>query len=111
MFLEQRQSHRFNVRMSLRYRVSLKGSDSRWHSGVTRDMSKDGVSFKTRQPLPVGAHIELRIEWPARYDSTSQVDLLATGFVVRSDNSQTGVRISSHRFLVSPVPAELTKTA
>ena len=111
MLQEQRQSHRFNVRMAIRYRVSLKGTDGRWHTSVTRDMSKDGVSFKTRQPLPIGAHVELRIEWPARYDTSSQVDLLATGFVVRSDHSQTGVRISSHRFLVSQLSTELTKTA
>jgi PilZ domain len=98
---ERRESTRFDLRLTLRYRLSQKGgAEDRWQTGVTRDISKDGVSFKTRRPLPVGCHIELRIDWPARHDSESPVDLQATGFVVRSDQNRTAVRISSHRFLV-----------
>ena len=114
---ERRQSPRFDVRLPLRYRLSEKGGDGRWHTGITRDMSKDGVGFKTRRPLPVGCHIELRIDWPARFDSIYPIDLQATGFVVRSDNNRAAVRISSHRFLMHHVEtmpeaeAELSATA
>jgi hypothetical protein len=111
---ERRESPRFDVRLTLRYRLSQKGeSDSRWQTGVTRDMSKDGVGFKTKRPLPIGSHIELRIDWPARNDNAFPVDLQATGFVVRSDQNRTAVRISSHRFLVGNATeeAELSRTA
>ncbi|HLI84007.1 MAG TPA: PilZ domain-containing protein [Bryobacteraceae bacterium] len=111
---ERRESPRFDVRLTLRYRLSQKGeADSRWQTGVTRDMSKGGVGFKTKRPLPVGSHIELRIDWPARHESAEPVDLQATGFVVRSDQNRTAVRISSHRFVASnsAEPLELTKTA
>ena len=114
---ERRQSPRFEVRLPLRYRLSEKGGDGRWHTGITRDMSKDGVAFKTRRPLPVGCHIELRIDWPARFDSLYPIDLQATGFVVRNDVNRAAVRISSHRFLLQRVEAiaepetELSATA
>jgi hypothetical protein len=74
-------------------------------------MSREGVVFKTRRPLPLGAHIELRIDWPARYESVHPVDLQATGFVVRSDNGRSAVRITAHRFLVAETPQVLGKTA
>jgi len=67
---------------------------------VTRDMSRDGVAFKSSYALPVGSHIELRIDWPVRQESERPIDLQATGFVVWSDGSETAVRISSHRFRV-----------
>jgi len=113
---ERRQSPRFEVRLPLRYRLSEKGGDGRWHTGITRDMSKDGVGFKTRRPLPLGCHIELRIDWPARFDSLYPIDLQATGFVVRSDSTRAAVRISSHRFLMQNVatmaaPEALSATA
>ncbi len=97
---DRRRSKRFNLRLTLRYRLSEKGGQQRWNTGVTRDISKDGVVFKTRHPLPVGAHLEMHFDWPARYAAIYPVDLQATGFVLRNDGGRTAVRISSHRFLV-----------
>ena len=109
---DRRKSARFDLRLPLRYRVSQKGVENRWSSGITRDMSKDGVVFKSRHPLPVGGHVELRIDWPARYESTYPIDLQLTGFVIRNDQGRTAVRISSHRFLVQTTQrVELSKTA
>lgn len=96
---ERRRSTRFGVHLTLRYRQSEKGVQHRWSNGVTRDMSKDGVAFKTGHPLPVGSHVELRIDWPVRQEA-SPIDLQATGFVVWSDHTETAVRISSHKFRV-----------
>lgn len=107
---ERRVRPRFELRLTLRYRLSQKGGvEDHWQTGVTRDISADGVGFKARRPLPIGSHIELRIDWPARYRSECTVDLQATGFVIRSDQNRTAVRISSHRFLVNS--AEMVKTA
>src|SRR5579864_2465230 len=82
---DRRKSPRFDLRLPLRYRVSQKGVENRWSTGITRDMSKDGVVFKTRHPLPVGGHIELRIDWPARYQSIYPIDLQVTGFIIRNE--------------------------
>ena len=114
---ERRESIRFEIRLTLRYRLSLKGDvEDHWQSGVTRDISKDGVGFKTRRPLPVGCHIELRIDWPTNDGEQFPVDLQATGFVIRSDPNRTAVRISSHRFVrnndkETGKEQELSKTA
>ena len=108
---DRRQSRRFEVHLTLRYRVSERGSGERWNTGITRDMSRDGVVFKTRRTLPIGAHIEMRFDWPARYDSAYPVALQATGFVMRSEDGRTAVRISSHRFAVNYNSADLRATA
>jgi len=109
---ERRGSPRFDLRLPLRYRLSQKAVESHWNSAITRDMSKDGVVFKTRHPLPVGSHIEIRVEWPARYQSVYPIDLQLTGFVIRNGHGRTAVRISSHRFLVQATEqAEFSKTA
>ena len=97
---ERRRSTRFGVHLSLRYRQSEKGVQHRWSNGITRDMSKDGVAFKSGQPLPVGSHVELRIDWPVRQEANRPIDLQATGFVVWSGSGETAVRISSHKFRV-----------
>ena len=97
---DRRRSLRFGVHLTVRYRQSEKGIQHRWSSGVTRDMSKDGVAFQTRQPLPVGSHVELRIDWPIKQESVRPIDLQATGFVVWSDTGETAVRISSHKFRI-----------
>ena len=109
----RRLSRRYGLRLALRYRLSEKGVEHRWCSGMTRDMSRDGVLFRTRRPLPIGSHIEIRVDWPARYESVHPVDLQITGFVVRSEHGRTAVRINSHRFLVDLAhgPAALSKTA
>jgi len=104
--IERRRNERFHLRMALHYRVSQKGAVTRSGSGMTVDMSTNGVSFRCRKPLPEGTHIEIAIDWPARHDDVYPVDLLVTGFVVRSDHGRTAVRITSRRFRVSPQPAE-----
>jgi len=97
----RRRVQRFNLRLNLRYRLSEKGVEHRWTTGTTRDLSREGLGIKPRRTLPVGSHIEIRIEWPALYESIYPVELQVTGFVIRSENSRAAaVRISSHRFIV-----------
>lgn len=70
-------------------------------SGLTLNMSTTGVSFRCRKPLPEGAHIEMVIDWPARYGGIYPVELLVTGFVVRSDHHLTAIRVTSRKFRVA----------
>src|SRR6185503_20055088 len=97
---DRRRSTRFGVHLNLRYRQSEKGVQHLWNSGITRDMSRDGVAFTCGHPLPVGSHVELQIDWPVRQESERPIELQATGFVIRSEGGETAVRISSHRFRV-----------
>jgi hypothetical protein len=69
-------------------------------------MSSTGLSFRCRKPLPEGAHIEMVIDWPARYGDIYPVDLLITGFIVRSDSHHSAVRMTSRKFRVAEAPEE-----
>ncbi|HEV3333468.1 MAG TPA: PilZ domain-containing protein [Bryobacteraceae bacterium] len=110
MIDNRRRVQRFNLRLGLRYRLSEKGIEHRWSTGTTKDLSREGLGIKPRRPLPVGSHIEIRIDWPARHESLNPVELHITGFVIRSENGRAAVRISSHRFLVLD-SEPLSKTA
>jgi PilZ domain len=108
---ERRGTRRYELHLPVHFRVSQKGIAGRWGTGLTRDISTSGLSFRTRKPLPVGSHIELIVDWPAKYAETHPIDLQLTGFVLRSDNSRTAVRITSHRFRIGAQPLPYRATA
>ena len=98
---ERRETKRYELHLPIHYRVSQKGIIARWGTGMTREMSTSGVSFRTRKPLPVGSHVEMIVNWPAKYGDDQPIDLQLTGFVVRSDGSRTAVRVTSRRFRIN----------
>lgn len=65
--------------------------------GTTCDISPFGLSFLCRDVLPVGSHIELVAQWPVRSAGRCPLDLQMTGFVVRSSQGGTAVRVTSHK--------------
>lgn len=103
--MERRVNRRYELRLPLHYRVSLKGQPPRSGSGMSCDVSTGGIAFRCRRPLPVGAHVEMTIAWPARYADTYAMDLVITGFVVRSDAGRTAVRMTSRRFKTDSMAA------
>jgi hypothetical protein len=98
---ERRSSRRYELHLPIHFRVSQKGVIARWGTGVTREMSTTGLSFRARKPLPIGAHVEMIVDWPAKYAEEQPIDLQLTGFVVRSDNHRTAVRVTSRRFRIN----------
>jgi hypothetical protein len=103
---ERRVNQRFVIHLPIHFRISQKGASSRWGSGVTCDISSGGVSFRCRRPLPVGAHIEMIIDWPAKFDDTYPIDLQSTGFIVRSDGNKTSVRMTARHLRINPAQAQ-----
>ena len=103
---ERRCTRRYDIRLPIRYRVSLKDSVPILGSGSTCDLSTTGVSFRCRRPLPVGAHIELVVDWPARHGDAEPIELQITGFVTRNDGGRVGVRSTSRKFRVETAGAE-----
>jgi len=102
----RRVTGRYDLRLPLHYRVSLKGETTRAGSGTTCDISAGGLSFRCRKPLPVGAHIEILIEWPAKYRDVDPMSLLVTGFIVRCDGSRVAVRMTSRKFRITTAQLE-----
>jgi hypothetical protein len=108
---DRRGSGRYELRLPLHYRVSVKGQAVRTGSGATCDMSASGLSFRCRRSLPVGAHIEIMIEWPAKYRGMDALSLQVTGFLVRCDGNRSAVRMTSHKFKVTMSQLESRATA
>jgi hypothetical protein len=73
---------------------------------MTYDLSTSGVAFHCRRPLPVGAHIEMSIAWPVKYQDAYPVDLLITGLIMRSESGRTVARMTSHKLRADMVEAE-----
>ncbi len=102
---ERRAEPRYDLRLPMHYRIAQRGQATISGSGMTLDLSVHGISFRCRKPLPVGAHIELSVDWPAKYGEIYPIELFATGFVVRSDHGRTAIRMTSHKLRISPAPA------
>jgi len=94
---ERRKSKRYPLAFPVSYRVTPRNAPALAGRGTTYDVSLAGVSFACRQPLPVGAHIEVIAQWPACGDGGRPLELKMTGFVVRSDHAGAAVRVMSHK--------------
>jgi hypothetical protein len=103
---DRRLNQRFGVHIPIHFRVSQRGAMSRWACGTTGDLSSNGVRFRCRKPLPVGAHIEMVIDWPAKQEGVRLIHIHATGFIVRSTGNEAAVRMNSCRFQVDQNAAE-----
>jgi PilZ domain len=103
---ERRAHPRYDLRLALHYRIAQRGEPAISGSGLTLDLSVDGISFRCRRPLPVGVHIEMSVDWPALHQGIYPIELQATGFVIRSDSSQTAIRMTSHKMRVAANSAE-----
>ncbi|MBZ5728250.1 MAG: PilZ domain-containing protein [Acidobacteriia bacterium] len=108
---DRRNSRRYDIRLPVHYRVSQKWVMARSGSATTCEISTSGLSFRSRKPLPVGSHIEMIIDWPARYGDVYPIDLQATGFVVRSEHGRTAVRVTSRKFRVITMPAQALRVS
>jgi hypothetical protein len=97
---DRRVNQRFGIHLPIHFRISQKGAASRWGTGVTCDISSSGASFRCRRPLPVGAHVEVIIDWPAKYDGSYPTFLQGTGFVVRCDGNKAAVRMSARHIRI-----------
>jgi hypothetical protein len=109
--MDRRVNRRYDLRLPVHYRVAQKGLPVRSGSGMTCDVSTTGISFRCRRPLPVGSHIEVTVAWPARYAELYPIDLIITGFVVRSDSGRTAVRMTSRRFKTESMTAPYRASA
>jgi len=100
---DRRTNRRYELRLPIHYRVAEKGAAASTGSGTTCDLSSTGLSFRCRRALPVGAHIEMTVEWPSKYGDLYPIELLVTGFIVRSIGGRIGVRVASRKFRVDSV--------
>jgi hypothetical protein len=61
-------------------------------------MSSSGLSLTADRPLPIGQKLDLSIDWPARLDGDVQLQLVASGVVVRTAGAVTAIRLERQDF-------------
>ena len=90
---EKRSSTRLRIRQELRYKVLGNLEEiEQVGTGVTLNMSGNGVLFTTDFPLATGARIELAINWGV------PLKLVVSGGVIRSEERQAAMSIEKHEF-------------
>ena len=92
---ERRARVRFSLNLEVRYCVAGRGAVENG-SGRTIDMSSSGLSFTADKPLLIGQGLDLSIDWPARLDGDVQLQLVASGVVVRTIRTVTALRIERY---------------
>jgi len=109
---ERREKRRYALHLPIHYRVAERGGMPFSGTGTTCELSSSGLSFRCRRTLPVGANVELMVDWPSRYGDQYPVELQITGFIMRTERGKVGVRVNSHKFRVDQAaPVEMRAIA
>jgi hypothetical protein len=95
---DRRASVRFPVKLEVRYSVAGRPGPVENGSGCTIDMSSSGLSFTADRPLSIGQRLDLSIDWPVLLNGGVQLQLVASGVVVRSGGAVIALRIEQHEF-------------
>jgi hypothetical protein len=95
---DRRASVRVPVNLAVRYSVAGRRGPVENGSGRTIDMSSSGLSFTADRPLSVGQTLDMSIDWPVRLDRDVQIQLVASGVVVRTDGAVTALRMDRREF-------------
>ena len=95
---DRRASIRVPVNLEVRYSVAGRRGAVETGSGRTIDMSSSGLSFTADRPLPIGQKLDLSIDWRARLNGDVQLQLVASGVVVRTAGAVTAIRLERHDF-------------
>jgi len=72
-------AQRFNLQMAMRYRLS----NGEWSDSSTENISRSGVLFRAREPIPANTQIELRVRMPWELTGARAAEVLCRGRVVR----------------------------
>jgi hypothetical protein len=95
---DRRSSVRVPVNLELRYSVVGYRRPAENGSGRTIDMSSSGLSFTADTPLSIGQTLDVSIDWPVLLDGGVQLQIVASGVVVRTTGAVTAIRIERHEF-------------
>jgi hypothetical protein len=95
---DRRSRVRFPVNLEVRYSVVGHRGAAENGSGRTIDMSSSGLSFTADTPLSIGQTLDMSIDWSVRLDRDVQIQLVASGVVVRTDGAGTALRMERHEF-------------
>jgi hypothetical protein len=95
---DSRSSVRVPMDLEVRYSVVRRRRSVENGSGRTIDISNSGLSFTADTPLSIGQTLDVSINWPVLLDGGVQLQIVASGVVVRTTGAVTAIRIERHEF-------------
>ena len=95
---DRRSGVRFPVNLEVRYSVAGRRRPVESGSGRTIEVSSSGLSFIADRPLSIGQKLDISIDWPVLLDRDVQLQLVASGVVVRTTGAVTALRLLRHEF-------------
>lgn len=107
---ERRSDRRYNLRLDVRWKLIRRRRILEAGQGFTIDFSSGGVLFETERAMPVGLNVELSVSWPVLLHNVSQLQLVVSGKVVRSQGRRTAIRMTQHEFRTLAQPIERRNT-
>jgi hypothetical protein len=76
--------------------------DGRRTDAVTTDISSGGILVRSADSLPIGARVELRMDWPARLDGWCPLRLVIAGKVLRTTTRGTVISVVRYEYRLAP---------
>ena len=95
---DRRSGERFPICQRLSFTIYLGRKRVVAGTGTTIDIGSKGVLFTYGRTCPEGCTAKLSMDWPALAHDGKPMKLYLSGFVVRSDDRGTAVRIVRHAF-------------
>lgn len=93
----RRGAERYSIQRDVRWR--LKADRTRdTAAGRTLNISSSGVLFASDISVPVGKLVEVAISWPVSPDGEGELQLIASGRVVRCAAGQVAVHFDHREF-------------
>lgn len=97
---DRRGADRFPIEREVRFKILSRKNSAEDESGtgVTLNMSSNGVLFTTDRYLLPGRRLEVAISWPAQLNAKVGLKLVARGRVVRSEEGKAAIEIHQYEF-------------
>jgi hypothetical protein len=94
---DRRASVRFPLTLDVRYSVSHRRAPVETGSDQIIDLSSSGLR-RAAQGLEPGLKLDVAVNWPVLLDGRVQLQLILTGTVVWSSETEIALRIQRHDF-------------
>ena len=101
--LERRSDRRYELALTVRWRLIRRRRVLDSGTGTTVDLSSGGLLLETDRELSTGLMIELSIAWPVLLHNVAPLQLVVAGRVVRVQGRRVAVRMVQHEFRTAGV--------
>jgi PilZ domain len=105
---ERRKDRRYHLQLELKWKLIRRRRLLDTGTGRTIDVSSSGVRFDAGRHLPEGLNVELSISWPVLLRNVAQMQLVATGKIVRCDGREVAIQTVQHEFRTAGIASEHT---